>query len=65
VVLGKYVAVGGVRCSWTAALYILSADFADALPADQDQMPPDGNPHPMPGHLLPNMDLLWAHNFLR
>jgi hypothetical protein len=51
VVFGKFASVGGVRESWTAPVYILSADFADALPADEDQMPPDGNPHPLPGHL--------------
>jgi hypothetical protein len=35
-VFGKYASVGGVRSSWTAALYILTADFADELPADED-----------------------------
>ncbi|KAM0868987.1 hypothetical protein ACQ4PT_040951 [Festuca glaucescens] len=28
------------------------ADFADIVPADEDQMPLDGNPHPMPGQML-------------
>jgi hypothetical protein len=46
VVIGKFSTVGGVRESWTAAVYILTADFADALPGDEDQMPLDGNPHP-------------------
>jgi hypothetical protein len=57
VVFGKYATVGGVRKSWTATVYILTAGFADALPADEDQMPPDGNPHPLPGQLMliPNM----------
>jgi hypothetical protein len=63
VVFGKYAAVGGVRCSWTAALYILSADFVEVLPADEDQMPPDGNPHPLPGHLLHNMNLFVGPQF--
>jgi hypothetical protein len=27
------------------------------LPADEDQMPPDGNPHPFPGELQPNNNL--------
>ena len=44
----------GVKVSWTALVYILSADFADALPADEDQMPPDGNPHPLPGQMMQN-----------
>jgi rRNA processing protein Gar1 len=51
VVFNKFATVGGVKESWTAPVYILSAEFADALPADEDQMPPDGNPHPFPGEL--------------
>ena len=43
--------LGGIRESWTAACYILTAEFADALPADEDQMPIDGNPHPLPGQM--------------
>ncbi|KAM0827262.1 hypothetical protein ACQ4PT_068312 [Festuca glaucescens] len=54
VVFNKFATVGGVKESWTAPVYILSADFADALPADEDQMPPDGNPHPFPGELQQN-----------
>jgi hypothetical protein len=57
VVIGKFSSVGGVRESWTAVVYILTADFADALPADVDQMPLDGNPHPLPGQLQNNLDL--------
>ncbi|KAM0838927.1 hypothetical protein ACQ4PT_060651 [Festuca glaucescens] len=56
VVFRKFGTVGGFRESWTAAVYILSADFAEQLPADEDQMPPDGNPHPMPGQMQPNMN---------
>ncbi|KAM0865930.1 hypothetical protein ACQ4PT_042941 [Festuca glaucescens] len=48
VVFGKFAMVGGVKESWTTPVYILTADFADVLPADEDQMPPDGNPHPFP-----------------
>jgi hypothetical protein len=47
--------LGAVRESWTAPLYILSADFAEVLPPDEDPMPLDGNPHPLPGHLLPQL----------
>ncbi|KAM0894957.1 hypothetical protein ACQ4PT_024153 [Festuca glaucescens] len=54
VVFGKFATVGGVKESWTASVYILTADFADVLPADEDQMPLDGNPHPFPGVLLQN-----------
>jgi hypothetical protein len=57
VVFGKFSSVGGVKESWIAPVYILTADFADILPADEDQMPPDGNPHPLPGHLLHNNNL--------
>jgi hypothetical protein len=57
IVFGKYSSIGGVRKSWTVALYILTADFADELPADEDQMPPDGNPHPLPGHILQNLNM--------
>jgi hypothetical protein len=57
VVFGKFGTVGGVRESWTAPVFILTADFADVLPADEDQMPLDGNPHPLPGALLPNNNL--------
>jgi hypothetical protein len=51
VVFGDYATIGGVRESWTAVCYILTADFADMLPHDEDQMPVDGNPHPLPGQL--------------
>jgi hypothetical protein len=36
VVFGKFANVGGVRESWTAPIYILTAEFADALPTDED-----------------------------
>ena len=42
---------GATRVSWTAPFYILSADFAGVLPADEDPMPFDGNPHPLPGQM--------------
>ncbi|KAK1694992.1 hypothetical protein QYE76_011689 [Lolium multiflorum] len=54
VVFGKFATVGGAKESWTAPVYILTAEFAEALPADEDQMPPDGNPHPFPGELQAN-----------
>jgi hypothetical protein len=50
-VFGQYANVGGVRQSWTAACYVLTADFADVMPADEDQMPVDRNPHHLPGNL--------------
>jgi hypothetical protein len=53
VVFGKFGTVGGFRESWTAAVFVLSAEFAEQLPPDEDPMPPNGNPHPMPGQLQP------------
>jgi hypothetical protein len=57
VVFGKFANVGGVRESWTTPVYILTAEFADALPADEDQMPLNGNPHPLPGNLQINQNM--------
>ena len=54
VVFGEYAVVGGARQSWTAACYVLTADFADQMPTDEDPMPLDGNPHPLPGELQPD-----------
>ncbi|KAM0857545.1 hypothetical protein ACQ4PT_048398 [Festuca glaucescens] len=51
VIFGRYGDQGPVRESWTAPCYVLSADFADILPPDEDQMPANGNPHPMPGQM--------------
>jgi hypothetical protein len=57
VVISRYANLGGARESWTAPCYILDADFADVMPPDEDPMPFDGNPHPMPGMLVPNNNL--------
>jgi hypothetical protein len=38
-------------------------EFADNLPTDEDQMPFDGNPHPLPGHLLMNPNLFVGPQF--
>jgi hypothetical protein len=51
VVFGRFASIGGAKESWSAPMYILTADFADTLPADEDPMPPNGNPHPLPGQL--------------
>jgi hypothetical protein len=56
VVFGRFAMVGGVKESWTAPVYILTAEFADALPGDEDPMPPNGNPHPLPGNLQVNLN---------
>ncbi|KAM0846425.1 hypothetical protein ACQ4PT_055676 [Festuca glaucescens] len=52
IVFRNYANLGNAKESWTAPCYILTAGFADIFPADEDQMPPDGNPHPLPGNLL-------------
>jgi hypothetical protein len=53
---------------------VLSADFADILPPDEDPMPANGNPHPIPGQMqqdnnifvLPQYpELGCCHHFLR
>lgn len=51
VVYREYANFGGARVSWTAPIYILSAEFVDMITADEDPMPFDGNPHPLPGHM--------------
>ncbi|KAM0866823.1 hypothetical protein ACQ4PT_042395 [Festuca glaucescens] len=53
IVFGNYSNIGGVKETWTALVYILGANFAEQLPADEDPMPLDGIPHPLPGNLLP------------
>lgn len=52
VVFSDYAAWGGARVSWTAPLFILGANFAEQMPQDEDPMPLNGNPHPMPGNLV-------------
>jgi hypothetical protein len=52
IVFGRYANIGDLKETWTASCYVMGAKFADVLPADDDQMPLDGNPHPLPGHLV-------------
>ena len=50
---------GDVMVSWSAGCYILSGEFAGAMiPADEDPMPLNGNPHPLPGVEVPQP--FWA-----
>jgi hypothetical protein len=63
VVFGKFASVGGVRETWTVPVYILTADFTDELPGDEDQMPPNGNPHPLLGNLQFNNNLFVMPQF--
>jgi hypothetical protein len=49
----------GIRHSWTAPCFILSSEFADVHPTNEDPMSLNGNPHPLPGQLIPD-DLAFA-----
>src|ERR1043165_3303270 len=53
VVIQDFAAYGGARVNWTAACYVVGANWANQLPDDEDPMPLDGNPHPLPGQLQP------------
>lgn len=48
----EYSAWGGAKVSWSAPVYILGTAAAEILPNDEDPMPLNGNPHPLPGHLV-------------
>uniref|UniRef100_A0A8I6Y7E8 DUF7597 domain-containing protein n=1 Tax=Hordeum vulgare subsp. vulgare TaxID=112509 RepID=A0A8I6Y7E8_HORVV len=48
----EYSAWGGARVSWSAPVYILGTATAEILPNDEDPMPLNGNPHPLPGQLV-------------
>ncbi|KAM0851404.1 hypothetical protein ACQ4PT_052427 [Festuca glaucescens] len=47
----------GIRRSWTAPIYVLTSEFADVIPANEDPMPVDGNPHLLPGALVPDNNM--------
>lgn len=59
VVFTDFAAYGGAKVSWTTPFYILGANFADQMPGNEDPMPLDGNHHPLPGGLVPDV-----HNFV-
>jgi hypothetical protein len=64
IVFGNYANLGGVRESWTAPCYVLApAVFAEQLPEDEDQMPLNGNPHPLPGNLVHNNNIFVLQPF--
>lgn len=50
---------GGAKVSWSGPVYILGAAPAELLPNDEDPMPLNGNPHPLPRQLV-NDNLLFA-----
>ena len=65
VVHREYADFRGSCISWSAPIYIFSADFSDILPADEDPIPLDGvDPHPVPQHAndFPGFQPLPVHN---
>jgi hypothetical protein len=46
----------GIRRTWTTHVYILSAEFADVIPANEDPMHMNGNAHLMP-HIVHDNNL--------
>ncbi|KAE8776000.1 hypothetical protein D1007_51438 [Hordeum vulgare] len=51
VTFSEYAAWGVARVCWSAPLFIMGATFVEQTPNDEDRMPLNGNPHPMPGQL--------------
>jgi hypothetical protein len=45
-------AMGDNGSSWSVPVFVLDSKHADVLGADEDQIPPNGNPHPVNGHFL-------------
>jgi hypothetical protein len=43
--------LGGAGRSWTVPVFILNGNFPDGFPHDEDQVPVDGNPHPVHGEV--------------
>lgn len=44
--------VGNHGSSWSVPVFVLNSHQTDALAADEDQIPPSGNPHPVNAHFL-------------
>lgn len=44
--------VGDNGSSWSVPVFVLSSHQNDVWAADEDQIPPNGNPHPINGHFL-------------
>lgn len=45
-------AVGDNGSSWSVPIFVLSSQPTNEFAADEDQIPPNGNPHPVNGHFL-------------
>lgn len=44
--------VGDNGSSWTAPIFVLNSQLNDVLAGDEDEIPLNGNPHPVNGHFL-------------
>jgi hypothetical protein len=44
-------AVGGAGQTWAVPVFVLNSQNNDQLPGDEDPVPEEGNPHPLPGVL--------------
>jgi hypothetical protein len=49
-------AIGNHGSSWTVPVFVLSSNPTDEFPGDEDQIPPNGNPHPVNPHFLHQMN---------
>lgn len=52
IVVSRGSELGGNGFSWTSAVYIIGGHFPDGFPGDEDPVPVDGNPHPLPEHVI-------------
>jgi hypothetical protein len=48
--------IGNHGSSWTVPVFVLSSNPTDDFPGDEDQIPPNGNPHPVNPHFLHQMN---------
>lgn len=64
VVLSQGTVLGCNGQSWSFPCYILDGHFPDAIPADEDPIPVDGNPHRIHGVpvINPNVAQHWHHD---
>jgi len=46
----KHAELGGAGHSWAVPVFMLNTQNNDQLPADEDPIPRDGIPHPLPGN---------------
>ena len=61
VIVCKPANIGGAGQSWTVPVFVLNSQNNENLPADEDPVPDDGNPHPFPGVQPENQDDFWEN----